>query len=208
MHLLSYAGAAAGEDEALRTVGWVADRVAERLAAFSAEVTAVQPGTRSGLEVSLRQGGDGFAAFCHGREDALLGLHDGSGREAVLDRDNAALLRGMWGYALACRAGVELPGIAVAAGASAFAAYESAMMMEWSIQDVEALPTEIREALIQMLALVPLSLAQGHRDLHSMKQALFDLDGSIIGWCDENPDGAPGLEITVQQLHRRLVLQP
>ena len=108
--LFSYVGT---EDEALRSAAWAGERVAEALVGDGGQIVRVQPLTRDGLAAAI-SGASGLAAFCHGREDALIGGH-ADARSAVLDRDNAHLLAGRWGYALACRAGVELAGIAVGA---------------------------------------------------------------------------------------------
>jgi hypothetical protein len=199
--------------DALRASRWVAERTAERLVAsarlFDERIS------RHALPEALVTA-TGLAFFGHGGEIKTLTpdqrdlnekFLDGGHPEPLLDRHNTHLLTGRWLHAFACRAGTTLLDHTVAAGATCAVGYESVLIMEWTPEDVEALPPEIREAFVSLTTGVTLALAGGEVEATALCAALVEAQGRLMSWCDENPGGAPGLEILAQQLVARMAVR-
>lgn len=196
-------------DPSLANSYWIAEQNALRLK--QDETTVVHrvvdaDVTRASFEGALGHDIQGIAAFTHGQaHDTRHGLHDallGVEGESILDGDNVALLAGRWVHAFACRSGVELPGLAVAAGSTCFVGYEIALLVEWSPEEI---PAPIRTAFIALVTEVTWQLANGARDQKSILQALAPHQEVILGWCDAHPGEAGGVAITAQQLMSGLV---
>lgn len=187
---------------------WTVERLAE---AFREEfvVHDITPPLRRQLEIALESVAEGFLAFCHGKERSLEGRRDSSSIQvqAVLDESNVHLLRGRWVYAFACRTGVELAGVAIAAGARCYAGYESAIVMEFRAEDLTTIPADVLDAWIELVTETPLLIARGVSDEIAIKRRINALSRPVIKWCDENPGRARGLQILAQQLVSRLVVR-
>lgn len=187
-------------DESLKSSRWAGQQVSERLAAVSFEITPIEQ--RGGLRAALDQlgGAAGVAFFCHGSEHALI---DGE-KSPILDADNADRLRGRWAYAFACRSGVELAAIAAHHGCDAYVGYEAAVIVEWSPDDI---PDVVRSEFAELLSEAALLLATGERDQRALRTKLLAKAGPLQLWCIDHPGASRGLEITLQQLCRRVVLR-
>lgn len=199
--------------EALRASRWVAERTAERVpgqALFQERIS------RQHLSEALANA-TGLAFFGHGGEvraftpdqrDLNEKYLDGGHAEPLLDRHNTDLLAGRWLHAFACRAGTTLPDHAIAGGATCAVGYECAVIMNWTPEGVEALPSEIRAAFVALTTGVTLALAGGEVVAAALKGAIVEAQGQLISWCDEYPGEAEGIEILAQQLLARMVVRP
>ena len=198
--------------DALRASRWVAERTAERLPCVRLFEERI---SRDALPEALAIA-TGLAFFGHGGEIKTLTLDqrdlnekflDGGHAEPLLDRHNTHLLTGRWLHAFACRAGTTLLDHAATAGATCAVGYESVLVMEWTPEDVEALPLDVREAFVSLTTGVTLALVGGEVEATALCAAIVEAQGRLMSWCDENPGLAPGVEILAQQLVARMVVR-
>ena len=187
-------------DPALVTARQVADRTIARLQTEGHGVTALlsTSANRAHLEQALPMQ-EGLAAFSHGREDALL---DGA-RTPILDSDNIHLLAGKWAWIFACRTARDLGGLALAGGARCFAGFEVALIVDW---DEAEIPAQIQSVFWQLVSEVPSLMASGCMEEQKILAALRPLVDEVLDFCMDSPDSPGGLEITAQQMLRRLVV--
>ena len=144
---------------------------------------------------------EGLAFYGHGNPDSLAGAGD----KPAVDEGNVTVLAGRWAHALACRSGIELADMAVAAGAQCFAGYEVTLIMEWVPENI---PEPIREAFSELVTITTFNLAAGIRDRRTLARAANSLAELIVAWCNSNPDAYAGLfEVTAQQLAGALVFK-
>ncbi len=188
-------------DDPLRGTRWIAEQTQNRLANLGVSSRALfdHEATRERLEEHLGAPLIGLVAACHGGENQLLG----AAREPVVDEHNAHRLAGKWVHAIACQSGLGLAQLAVDRGAACFAAYIVSLIVEWDPTDI---PEPVRAPFARLVTEVSIALSRGVRDLSAIIAAILADQEAVIGWCDEHPDQANGLEITAQQLVSKLIL--
>ena len=197
------------EDDPLVCTRWIADRTQERLSELDVTTRPVfdDAVTRAGLESSIEGDIDGVAFFSHGRvgdfasmaDDAIIGA-DGP----ALDRDNASLMAGKWGHAIACHAGHELAARACEQGAECFVGYEGTLGVEWLPENI---PGDVEAVFVELVTKTTCNLATGIREPRLLRRDVARLADALTTWCAEHPERAEGLylEVTAAQLVERLV---
>ena len=187
-------------DEALATARCIAEWTEVRLVAESHAAHLVCDIDRLTLE-TLVDGADGLAAFTHGSKEALF---DGS-RRPMVDAGNVAMLTGRWAWLYACYAGHELAGRAVHAGAVCVAGFDVPVHVDWV---PETLPPGLRTDFERLVTEVPSLLAAGQYGGDEIRAAVLPLVDAILDYCQDHQETfPPGIDITAEQMLRRLVIR-
>jgi hypothetical protein len=195
-------------DSALENSRWVAERNAERLgetAVVLSDIAAVRTGLEAALEDALVEGvvlcghGDGGKHVFllrnqhhergegwHRRyaETSERGAVYGSDHEAALDHDNVSATAGRWVHVIACEVGLsELPDLAVAGGATAFAAYEESLVPEFT---VPSLPAAAVTILAHLAAMTTASLAKRNFERDALAAEVRRASEDLDAWFDSD----------------------
>jgi len=198
-------------DDALRCTRWIADVHLARANALQLPVHAILDGAavRGALEQAASSTRvDGLILLGHGQEGSFVPLLDdammGADGLPALDRDNVGLTTGRWVHTLACRSGTELAGIAVHAGATCFAGYDVALLVDWIPEELD----DLGDSFARLVTATSFLLQAGMVDERAIKRDISDLADSVFVACDASCSReAANIRITAGQLVDRLVIR-
>lgn len=144
---------------------------------------------------------DGVVLTGHGSECSVRDVHD----QHALSSDNVRHLWARWGHAIACRAGVELPGWAVHHGWHCFVGYDAPLLVEFQPAQ---LPPEMALRLATLVTTVSAQLAQGVFERAALRRHASQAADDLVLWIDDF--GAPEhhmVRVFAESLTRLLVVR-